>query len=164
MDAFTRRPNALGSIHQVVNEAAMPGLARLERDIEAQTPVGTHRRLAISLAGANDDFTAKILIAISDPKNLPLLRPRSDDTAPPHDVFAFHLENVGEIGAHRDFQVETNRLLAVVDDVEVLVQSAIDMTPDHQAQRTRSDRSVLGYEGAVCLENTGRVSSNGAAV
>lgn len=38
------------------------------------------------------------------------------------------------------------------------------MTPDNQAQRTGFDRSILGYEGAVGLENARRVRSNGAAI
>lgn len=101
----------------------MPGLASLKRDVEAQAPVGTYRWLAVSLAGVDDDFTKKILVAIADPENLPLFRPRGDDAAAPHDVFAFHIENVGEIGAHRDLKIEANRLPAIVDDVEVFVEA-----------------------------------------
>ena len=39
-----------------------------------------------------------------------------------------------------------------------------DMTADHQAQRARRDRPVLGHEGAVGQEDARRVRSNGAAV
>ena len=142
----------------------MPGLPGFQRDVEAQASVGIHRRLAVSLAGADDHFAAKILVAIGDAKDLSLLRPRRDDAAAPHDVVALHLEDVGEIGADRDLEVEANRLLAVVGDVDVLVQAAIDMTADHQTQRTRRDRPVLCHEGAIGLENARRVRRNGAAV
>ena len=122
--AFPRRPDALRAIHQVVDQAAMPGLPSLQRDVEAQPPVGIYRRLAVSLAGADDHFATKIPVAIGDAQHLPLVRPRCGDAAAPHDVIALDLEDVGEIGADRDLQVETHRLLAVVGDVNVLVQSA----------------------------------------
>jgi len=84
--------------------------------------------------------------------------------ATPHDIFALHLENVGEVGAHRDLQVETNRLLAVVGDVDVFVQPAIHMTADFQAQRTRCDRPVFGRESAIGQEDARRLRRNGATI
>src|SRR6185437_16656040 len=118
----------------VVDQAAMPRLPGFQDDIEAQAPVGIHRRLAVSLASADDDFAAKVLVAVGDAKDLSLRRPGGDDAAAAHDVVALHLEDVGEISPDRDLEVETNRLLAVGGDVEVFVQAAINMTTDDETQ------------------------------
>src|ERR1700721_324950 len=133
MNTFLRCPKAFRAVHEVVDQAAMPGLPGLQCNVETQASVGVYRRPAVALAGSDDHFTAKILVAIGYPKCFPLRRPRGDDVAAPHDVIALHLENVGEIGAHRDLQVETDRLLAVIGDLDVFVQSAVDLTADHQA-------------------------------
>ena len=164
MGAFPRRSDALRAIHEVVDQAAMPGLPGLQRDVEAQPPVGVHRRPAVAVAGADDHLAAEILVAIGDAQHLPLLRPRRGDAAAPHDLVALHLEDVGEIGADRDLQVEANRILAVVGDLDILVQPAIDMAADHQAQRARRDRPVLAHEGAVGLEDARRMVGDGAAI
>src|ERR1700683_4641202 len=153
MNTFLRCPKAFRAVHEVVDQAAMPGLPGLQCNVETQASVGINRRPAVALAGSDDHFTAKIPVAIGYPKCFPLRRPRGDDAATPHDVVALHLENVGEIGAHSDLEVETNWLLAVVGDLDVFVQSAIDMTADHQAQRARRDRTVFGLEGTVGEEN-----------
>ena len=142
----------------------MPGLAGLQGDVEAQPPVGVHRRLAVAIAGADDHLAAEILVAIGDAQHLPLVRPRRGDAAAPHDLVALHLEDVGEICADRDLQVEAHRVPAVVGDLDILVQPAIDVAADHQAQRARRDRPVLAHEGAVGLEDARRVIGDGAAV
>jgi hypothetical protein len=69
--------------------------------------------------------------------------------ATPHDVFALHLENVGEVGAYRDLKVKANRFLAVVGDVDVFVQTTIYLTANFQAQRTSFDRAVFGRAVAI---------------
>ena len=162
--ALPRRPDALRAIRQVVDQAAMPGLPSLQRDVEAQPPVGIHRRLAVSLAGADDHFATEISVAIGDAQHLPLVRPRRGDATAPHDVIALDLEDVGEIGADRDLKVEAHRILAVIRDVNILVQSALDMAADHQAQRARCDRPVLAHEGAIGLEDARRMRGDSAAI
>ncbi len=49
----------------------MPGLTGLKRDVEAQPPVGVYRRLAVTIAGADDDFAAEILVAVGESQCLP---------------------------------------------------------------------------------------------
>jgi hypothetical protein len=56
------------------------------------------------------------------------------------------------------------RVQAIVGDIDVLVQPALDISPDHQAQRPRRDRPVIAREGAVGLENARRVIGDGAAI
>ena len=65
---------------------------------------------------------------------------------------ALDLEDVGKIGADRDFQIEAHGLKAVVGDIDVLVHPAFNMAADHQAQRARRDRPILAHEGMVRLE------------
>src|SRR5260370_33994634 len=97
--AFPRRQDALRAIRQVVDQAAMPSLPSLQRNDEAQPPVGIHRWLAVSLAGSDDHFATKISVAIGDAQHLPLARPRCGDAAAPHDALALDLEYVGATGA-----------------------------------------------------------------
>src|ERR1700721_4612959 len=77
---------------------------------------------------------------------------------------ALDLEDVGEIGADRDLQVEAHRTLTVIGDVKILVQSALDMAADHQAQRARCDRTVLALGGAICLEDARRMRGRRGAL
>src|ERR1700684_4309650 len=111
----------------------MPGLPRLKRDVEAQTPISVHRRLAIALAGADDHLAAEILVAISEPQCLPLTGPRCGDATAPYDMVTLHLKDIGEIGPDRDLQIKAYRALTIIGDVDVLMQPAIDMAADHQA-------------------------------
>ena len=164
MGALPGRADRLAAIGQVVDEAAAPGLRWLERDVEAQPAVGVHGHPAVPLAGAHDHFAAEILVAIGDVERLAPLRPGGGDAAAPHDAIALHLEDIGEIGAHRDLEVETHGHLAIVHDLDVLMQPAVDMAGDHEAERARGDRAVLGEEGAVGLEDERRVRRDGAAV
>src|ERR1700684_1844014 len=110
----------------------MPGLPRLKRDVEAQTPISVHRRLAIALAGADNHLAAEIPVAISEPQCLPLMRPRCGDATAPYDMVALHLKDIGEIGTDRDLQIEAYWALTIVGDVEVLMQPANDMAGDQQ--------------------------------
>src|ERR1700688_923458 len=142
----------------------MPGLPGLQCNVETQAPVGVYGRRAVAVAGADDYFPAKILIAIGNPEYFLLGRPRGDDVTTPHDIFAFHLENVGEVGAHRDLQVETNRFLVVVGDVDVFVQSAIYLATYFQTYRTSFDRPVFSREALVVQEDARRLERNGAAI
>ena len=142
----------------------MPGLPGPERDVEAQPPIGVHRRLAIAFAGADDHLAAEILVAISEPQCLPLMRPRCGDATAPYDTVALHLKDIGEIGTDRDLQIEAYWALTIIGDVDVLVQPAIDMAADHQAQSARRNRPVLTHEGAISLEDTRRVIGDGTAV
>src|SRR6202042_2990021 len=142
----------------------MPSLPSFQRNVETQPPIGIHRRLAVSLAGADDHFPTKISVAIGDAQHLPLVRPRRGDATAPDDAIALNLEEVGEICADRDLQVEANRMLAVVGDGKVLVQSALDMAADHQAQRARCDWTVLALERAIGLEDARRMRGDSAAI
>jgi hypothetical protein len=72
----------------------------------------------------------------------------------PDDAAALHLEDVGEVAAKRDLEVEANRLAAVIGDVDVLVHAAADVAAEREAEDARLDRSALGEEGAVGLEDT----------
>ena len=142
----------------------MPSLAGLQGDVEAQPPIGVHRRPAVAVVRADNHLAPEILVAIGDAQHLPLIRPRRGDAAAPHDLVALDLENVGKICTDRDLQVEANRIPAVVGDLDILVQPAIYVATDHQTQRARRDRPILAHEGAVGLEDARRMVGDGAAV
>ena len=82
----------------------------------------------------------------------------------PDDAAALHLEDVGEVAAKRDFEVEANRPAAVVGDVDVLVHAAADVAAEREAEDARLDRSALGEEGAVGLEDTRTVIGDRTAI
>ena len=162
--AFPRRQDALHAIHKVVDQAAMPSLPSFKRYVETQPPVGVHRRLAVSLARADDHFATEVSVAIGHAQHLPLVRPRRGDATAAHDLIALDLEDVCKITADRDLQVEAHRSLAVIGDVNILVQSPLDMAADHQPQRARCDRTVLAHEGAISLEDARRMRGDSAAI
>jgi hypothetical protein len=58
---FRGRQDALRAIREVVDQTAMPSLPSFQRNVEAQSPIEVHRWLAVSLAGADDDFRDKNL-------------------------------------------------------------------------------------------------------
>ena len=142
----------------------MPSLPGLQRDVEAQPPVGVHRRLAVAIARTDDHLAAEILVAIGDAQHLPLIRPRRGDAAAPHDLVALDLEDVGEIGADRDLQIEAHRVrLLLVMSISSCSPPSI-WRPINEAQCACRDRPVLAHEGAVGQEDARRVIGDGAAV
>src|SRR5947208_11261309 len=50
------------------------------------------------------------------------------------DILGFHLKNVGEIRAYRQFQHEDNLLPAIVDDFKLLVDALANGTIECQSQ------------------------------
>src|ERR1700722_5857879 len=133
MRALPGRPHALCAVHQVVDQAAMPGFSGLQRYVETQSSIGADRRCAISIASTDNHLTAKILIDITDAQHLPLGRPRRRNATAPHNAVAFHLEDVCEIATDCDLEIETHGVWGVIRDLNILVKAAIDMAANHQA-------------------------------
>jgi len=69
-------------------------------------PISVHRRLAVALTGTDDHLAAEMLVAIGKSQRLLLMRPRCGDATAPYDMVAPYFEDVGEIGADRDLQIE----------------------------------------------------------
>ncbi len=74
------------------------------------------------------------------------------------------VEHVGEVRTDRDLQVEPHRFLAVVGDVQVLMQALIHNPGQPERQRLPRDRAVLGEKASVGQEDTRGVETDRAAV
>jgi len=59
--------------------------------------------------------------------------PLRSDPASTHNRARLHLEDVGEIAAERDLELEFHGLNAVVGDVEIFVHPVADPAADSQA-------------------------------
>src|SRR5215472_6871815 len=81
-----------------------------------------------------------------------------------HDAVRLHLENIGKIAADWDLELEGDRLHAVIDDVEVLVQAAADRPADREAQGAWWDRAGLRQESTIGEKDAGCVVADRPAV
>ena len=106
----------------------------------------------------------KSRVAVDGAQALLRVRPLGADAAAADDAAGLHVEDVGEVGADGDLQVEAHRPLAVVGQVEVLVQPAIDRAADDEGEGMCRDRAVLGEEAAVGQEDARGVVADRAAV
>ena len=87
-----------------------------------------------------------------------------NNPATPDDFFAFHLEDIGEIAADGDFQVEADRVAIVVGDFHVLPHAAADMAAQRQAEGFGRDRTILRAEFGIGLEDASAEVGDRAAV
>ena len=141
----------------------MPSLAWPKRDLEAEASVGRDS-FARSARHRCCHGAAKILVRIGGAEPLPRLGPLRGDLAAAHNVAWLDLEDVGEVAAEGDLELEPHRFHAVVGDVEIFVQAAADRSAYREAQSARSNRTVLGEDGFVSQENAGRVIADRTAV
>ena len=91
-------------------------------------------------------------------------RPHRRYPAAAHDLARLHLENVGEVAAKRDLELELYRLHTIIGDVEVFVHAAADRPADGQSERARRDRAVFREHGPIGEEDAACVVADGAAV
>ena len=77
--------------------------ARPSARCRSSASVRVHRRRAVAPSGVDDDLAAEILVAIGQRNVCRLGDQDGGDAAPPHDVVALHLEDVGEIGSGSRF-------------------------------------------------------------
>jgi hypothetical protein len=162
-DAAARRGVPGVTVEQVVQQAAVPGFRGSERNLEADAAVGPDARPAGRL-GRDEHLAAEVAVAISEAPLLAAFAPVVGDAAAADDAVALHLEDVGEIAAHRDFEVEAHRVAAVVRDVDVFVHPAGDVAAESQPEGARGDRTCLGQESAVGLVDARAVIVDRAAV
>ena len=151
---FTRGGIAPLAVNQVIQQAAMPGRARLQRDFQAKAPVRMHR-LGSGRLACDDHLPGKVLVVIGQSQLLPGRRPMRHDSATANDLFGLNLENIREVGSNGDLEVEPNRMLVVVGNLDVLAHAAADMPAEREPEGTRRNRTVLGQERAVGLKHPG---------
>src|SRR5262249_848420 len=145
-EALGRRAQLLLAILERIEQARVPGLARLERNLEAQSPIGGNS-LARCVHYCDRHRALKILVRIGRANPLPSFRPFRGDLTAAHDLARFHLEDVGEVAAKGDLELKAYRLHAVVGDVEILVQATTDPSTDRESNGARRDRAVFGKDG-----------------
>src|SRR6516162_11013299 len=151
------------AVRQRIEQAAMPCLARLEGHLEAEATIGVDR-LCRRLRRGYRHGTAKVTIAVCRAQSLMRFGPLRGDPAPAHNPARLHLEDVGEVAAERDLELEPHRLHAVVGDVKVFVHAPADGSAYGKAQCARRDRAVFGEQGPIGQEYAGCVVADGAAV
>ncbi len=81
-----------------------------------------------------------------------------------NDVARLDLEEIGEVAAHDDLEVELDLGHAVVEHVEILVNPSADGPADQQSKGSGRDLADLGVERPVSEENAIGVVGDVAAV
>ena len=56
------------------------------------------------------------------------------DAAAPDDAAGLHLEEVGEVAAYGDLQIELHLAHAVIDEIEILMEAAANGAADRQTE------------------------------
>ena len=150
------------SVAQVVKQRALPCPARRQFDREADAAVGIDgwRRAA----GGDADLAVEVPVAVARGEHAVRVRPAAADPAAAQDAAGLHLEDVGEVAADRQFQVEAHGVAAVVGDGIRLVHAAADGPAEHHAEGAGRHVPALAGEGAVGQEDAGGVVGGGTAV
>src|SRR6516164_7208857 len=162
-DTIARRVKLLLAILERIEQAGMPSLARLKRDLEAEPPIGGNG-LARCTRHCDRQRAVKITVRIRGAKPLPALRPFGGDLAAAYDLARLHLENIGKVASQRDFELKAHRLQAVVGDIEILVHAADDRSADREADGAWRDRTVFGENGFIGEEDARGMVIDGTAV
>ena len=151
------------AVREIVDQAGMPGCARRQDHLECNPAVRIQRRSVVAL-GSDGDFAKKILIAVSGGETLLGTGPFGRDPSAAHAMTGFHLEDVGKVAAQRNLEVKADGLVAIVDQLEILVHAAANLATYREPQRVCRDRAALGGDFAVGQKNARRKRVGGAAV
>ncbi len=163
VDAFARRAPGRLAVAELIQKAGAPGLAGRELHVEADPAVGVDRR-GPHPARPHRDLAFEVAVDIGRAQSRGLLGPFGVDPAPAHDGIGLHFEQVGEVAANGDLQIEPHHLIAVVHQLEVLVQALAQGAADHQAEAACGNGAGLRDEGPVDEEDLRRVVGDVAAV
>lgn len=96
-----------------------------------------------------DQAPAEVSINVRGLKLRPPLVPPCHDTALADEASELHLEQVREVRAQGDLEVEADGHEPVVHDIQVLVDAITDGTADDERQRARGDVAVLSRDNSV---------------
>ena len=113
-----------------VEQAGVPCFAGLEFEFETDAAVGIDRLSNPHLRAVTVTRRLKVLVHIGDRETCSALRPRRGDAAAPDDTAGLHFEKIGKIAAYRDLEIELHLAHTVIDQIEILVDSAADGTAD----------------------------------
>src|SRR6266446_7919924 len=99
------------AVCQRIEEAAMPCLARFEAHLEAEPSVGVYRLCGRARWG-NRHRAAEVAVAVGRAQMLVPFGPLRGDPASAHNTARPHLEDVCEVAAERELELEPHRLHA----------------------------------------------------
>ena len=126
----------------------MPGLARLERDIKGDPPVGIVGR-EIGIQYPVYQLSPKILIVIGIGQCGVFIIPLRCYTAAADKLKRMHFEQVGEIGAKSDFKIKCHLMQSVIGDVQIFMDPFSYRPRDGQPQAFGEDVAVFRHNGGV---------------
>lgn len=144
------------AVCQRIEQAVMPRLAWFEGDFEAESAVGVYRFCGRVRRG-NRHSAAEVTIAVGGAQMLVRFGPLRDDPAPPDNSTRLHLEDICEVTAERDLELEPHWFHTIVGDVKIFVHAAANRSADRKAQRPRRDRAVFGEQRPIGEEYAGCV-------
>src|SRR5450631_4218728 len=84
--------------------------------------------------------------------------------AAPNDALGFHFEDVGEIAADGNFQIESDCLRPIIGQVDVLMDTSVNGSANRQADAMAGNLTLLRGHCAVGEENARGVMRYAAAV
>jgi hypothetical protein len=144
---------------QIIEQARVPGCLWLSRDIEAHPPVCIDGPRT-ALAHGHSQCAPKILVLIARGKAEFALAPSRHDAAAAHHLVRLYFEQVSKIASERDFQIEANRLHAVIHNLQVFVNASGEAAPDLKPDSAGWNCSLLGGNGSIDQANPHRVMRN----
>src|SRR5262249_16657034 len=133
---------------QDVEAAGVPLLAGLERDLEADSSVGERCRARV-LQQAKDEAAREVAIRVRGLQLPAGLVPIGRNTAAAHKSTGLDFEEIGEVRAQRNLEIEANGGTTVVRDVDVLMDAVSHAADERQPERASADRSVFCLERRI---------------
>lgn len=113
----------------------MPAFPAAEADHEANLSIGIDRR-RIARCHPDGDLAAEILVAVNRSERSIFDRPPTCRVATVDDFSRLDLEQICEVAADLNFEVELGSVLSVVDDINILMHSPVDRAAEGQQKRT----------------------------
>jgi hypothetical protein len=79
-----------------------------------------------------NELTVEIQVAVGGSQLASMRDPLGFYSTTPDESMRLNFEQIREVGAHRDFEVESDRIAAIVDEIEIFVDSFGDTTAYRQ--------------------------------
>jgi hypothetical protein len=146
--ALERRRKGPAAVFQRVEQAAMPGVTRLEADFEAEAAVGINPARLVPRRSYGHR-AGEIGVAVTRAQLLLGVRPFGRNPTATYDVVRLDLEDVGEVATQRDLELKAHPLHAVVGKVQILVHAAVNHSADNETERAARNNAVRGRNAAI---------------
>ena len=104
--------------------------------------------------------SAKVFVAVACYRSRLALAPVRNDSAAPNDVIGLYLEQIREVASYRDFKIEMHRLHAIVDDIDIFMETAANRAADCKPDGARRDDALLRRDSSIGEVNAQSVMRN----